>query len=115
MRPMKGSHFSIALLLASLDACSGAAQPSVCGESFCLPEGAKLISRETPVEDFNLYRVQDAGKRFLIYEGNHPQRGKGSIVLTVGKQWPYYLEVSGPCASQQDCAVRTFAAKLTIR
>lgn len=112
---MKGSRPTIALLLASLTGCSGAARSTVCGESFCLPDGAKLVSRETPVEDFNLYRVEEGGNRFFIYEGNHPQRGQGSVVLTTGKQWPNYLEVSGPCASKEDCAARSFAAKLAIR
>ena len=85
-----------------------------CGESFCLPKGAKLISRESPVEDFNLYRVEADGDRFLIYEGNAPQRSKGSVVLTMGKDWPQYLEVSGPC-SVLNCPLKPFAAKLTRR
>jgi hypothetical protein len=103
------------MLLATLAACSGAPRSAVCGESFCLPEGAKLLSRETPIEDFNLYRVEEGGNRFVIYEGNHPQRGQGSVVLTIGKRWPNYLEVSGPCAREQDCALRSFAARLVMR
>jgi hypothetical protein len=95
--------------------CSSAAEPLVCGESFCLPKGAKIISRQSPVEDFNLYRVEANANRFVIYEGNHPQRRHRSVVLTVGKDWPAFLEVSGPCASKEDCAVRLFAAKIAVR
>lgn len=110
-----GPRPTIAILLGTLAACSGGPQPGICGESFCLPSGAMLVGRETPVEDFNLYRVEEGGNRFVIYEGNHPERRQGSVVLTVGKEWPNYLEVSGPCASKQDCAVRSFAARLVIR
>lgn len=105
----------VGLALLALIGCSSAAGPGVCGESFCLPGGAKLISRETPVEDFNLYRVEYAGNRFVIYEGNHPKRSPGSVVLTLGKKWPAYLEVSGPCASKGSCAVWSFAAKIRLR
>jgi hypothetical protein len=98
-----------------LAACSQSAEPSVCGESFCLPKGAKLISREAPVEDFNLYRVEAQGDRFLIYEGNAPQRSEGSVVLNLGSNWPNFLEVSGPCASKDNCAVQAFASKITVR
>lgn len=112
--PHESLRPTIAILFGTLAACSGA-HSRVCGESFCLPNGAKLVERETPVEDFNLYRVEEGGNRFVIYEGNYPQRGQGSVVLTIGKRWPNYLEVSGPCASKQDCAVESFAAKLVIR
>ena len=80
-----------------------------------MPKEAKLISRETTLEDFNLYRVEDSGNHFVIYEGNHPQRGERSVVLTVGKDWPNYLEISGPCASMENCAVRSLAAKIVVR
>ena len=105
-----------AVLALLLIGCSGAAQlATVCGESFCLPEGAKIISRDSHAEDFNLYRVQEAGNRFVIYEGNHPKRSDGSVVLTLKKEWPNYLEVSGPCATEEDCPVRAFAAKIALR
>jgi hypothetical protein len=108
-------RFTVLSLMCLLAGCSRRDEPSVCGESFCLPEGAKLISRETPVEDFNLYRVEAHGDRFLIYEGNAPQRSEGSVVLTVGKGWPNFLEISGPCASMENCAVKSFATKITLR
>jgi len=102
-------------LLSLLAGCSWSAEPLVCGESFCLPKGSKLLSRQSPVEDFVLYHVEANGERFLIYEGNAPQRSPGSVVLTVGKSWPNFVEVNGPCASEQNCAVRSFASKIIIR
>ena len=98
-----------------LAACSPSAEPSVCGNSFCLPKGAKIISRESPVEDFNLYRVDFEGDQFLIYEGNAPQRSEGSVVLTIGKDWPAFVEVNGPCTSDDNCAVKKFASKVILR
>jgi len=112
---MMSARLSLPLLYFLLAGCSGVAERSVCGESFCLPKGAKLISRESPVEDFILYRVEDNGERFLIYEGNAPQRAPGSVVLTVGKDWPNFVEVNGPCASNDNCAVKVFAAKIVVR
>jgi hypothetical protein len=104
-----------AVLTLLIIGCSPAVQPPVCGESFCLPEGGKLIGRENRTEDFNLYRVEANGNRFSIYEGNHPQRRDGSIVLTIGKEWPAFLEVSGPCRSNDDCASRSFVEKIVLR
>jgi hypothetical protein len=115
MKPMSARCFPLLSLFLIVAGCSPSAKPSVCGENFCLPKGTKLISRETPVEDFNLYRVEANGERFLIYEGNHPQRSSGSVVLNVGKDWPAFLEVSGPCVSKKDCAVRSFASTIVIR
>ena len=112
---MNVSRLLITALLMTLTSCAGASNSTACGESFCLPDGAKMISRKAPVEDFNLYQVEEAGNRFVIYEGNHPQRLPGSVVLTVGNDWPSYLEVNGPCASEESCAVRSFAAKIVLR
>ncbi len=112
------SAYRILLLLVSLVMMAGpaqAAQSPVCGESFCLPKGARLVSRESPVRDFVIYRVEANGQRFVVYEGNHPQRRPGSIILTVGKIWPNYLEVSGPCASKENCALRSFTAQIALR
>ncbi len=67
------------------------------------------------MEDFNLYRVEAMGERFVVYEGNAPQRAKGSIVIPMEKGWPNYLEVNGPCASLENCAVQSFAAKIVRR
>ena len=113
MVTMSGYRFSMLSIL--VVGCSSATQPSACGESFCLPHGAKLISRESPVEDFNLYRVEANGQRFVIYEGNHPKRRHGSVILTIGKEWPNFLEVSGPCASEDNCAARSFAKMIVLR
>jgi hypothetical protein len=100
----------------SLLAAGCSSQPRVCGESFCMPVGAKLISRETPVDDFNIYRVDYDGQRFLIYEGNAPARRPRSVVLeTKQKRWPQFVEVNGPCANDRDCATRSFAAKISLR
>lgn len=109
------SHSHSLLLVAGLIACSDTSPTEVCGESFCFPDGTKLISREAPVEDFNLYRVEAKGARFVVYEGNAPQRRQGSIVIPWAERWPTYLEVSGPCASPSNCPARSFAAELTHR
>jgi len=93
-----------------------AASPqNLCGESFCLPSDAKLISRESPVEDFNLYRVQWRSNRFMIYEGNYPQRRSASVVIKTRKTWPAFIEVSSQCGSGRDCGATALAAMLTLR
>ena len=73
------------------------------------------MSRETPAEDFNIYRVEASGSRFLIYEGNYPKRSAGSIIIPMKKDWPNYVEVSGACERPSDCAVKTFAAEIVPR
>ena len=121
-----------------LIACAGQRPTGACGESFCLPADGRLLGKQTPVEDFNLYQVEWRGTRFGIYEGNHPQRsdgghrtplrlpvdeaasisrvnGGGSIIVNVGKDWPAYLDVMGPCQSPQHCPLESFAAELTLR
>lgn len=103
------------LLIAALVACSEQAPPKVCGDSFCFPQGTKLLSRETPVEDFNLYRIEVQGERFVVYEGNAPQRRPGSIVIPWSEAWPTYLEVTGPCAFPARCAAKRVAAEITRR
>ncbi len=103
------------MLVAWLAACSDAPSSRVCGESFCFPEGTKLLSREAPVEDFNLYRVEAEGERFMVYEGNAPMRRQGSIVIPWAARWPNYLEVTGPCSSSTKCPVKAFSAKITRR
>ena len=83
----------------------------VCGESFCLPGGTALFGRASPAEDFNVYEVEWRGKRFIVYEGNAPQRRSGSAVVEWGSQWPNYLELS--CADAlAGCSAKALAAKL---
>ncbi|PWG03749.1 hypothetical protein DF286_00010 [Sphingosinicella humi] len=65
------------------------------------------------MEDFNLYRVEVNGQRFVVYEGNAPQRRDGSIVIPWTEEWPTYLEVSGPCTSSSNCEAKSFAAEIT--
>lgn len=102
------------LLIASLLGCDDRSKTVECGESFCLPGSARLMSRETPVEDFNLYHVEADGQEFVLYEGDYPQESEGSIVIPWGAKWPKYLEVSGRCASTTNC-VKQFAAQITHR
>jgi len=126
------------LLTVFLVACAGERPTGPCGESFCLPADGRLLSKQTPVEDFNLYQVAWRGSRFAIYEGNHPQglndaRGTvfelparragtlrvsgdhGSLILDTQKDWPAYLDVMGPCESTEDCPVKSLASELTLR
>ena len=103
------------VLLTGLVGCAEISSSEVCGESFCFPSGTKLLSREAPVEDFNLYRVERRGEQFVIYEGNAPQRRNGSIVIEWAEGWPDYLEITGPCVSPSNCAVTAFAAEITRR
>lgn len=124
-------------LILMLAGCSAATAGGDCGDSFCLPPGAALLAKRTPVEDFNLYRVQWRGGRFLIYEGNAPDEGegvgatlpvrhdpraklrrsggRGSVALRMHPQWPNYLQVNGPCGEEDPCAVVRLARSITRR
>ena len=78
---------AVAAAMAALASCSNS-RP-YCGESFCLTEKPASISKTTPAEDFNLYRVNMAGKQFLIYEGNHPNtEGDRSIGVIAASTLP---------------------------
>jgi hypothetical protein len=125
------------LLLTALAGCADASPSGPCAENFCLPAGAKIVSKSNPVEDFNLYQIDWKGARFGIYEGNHPQRradvkqpinlpidpaasidvqdGRGSIIVSIGKHWPAYLDVMGPCKGSAHCLVTDFAHGLRKR
>jgi hypothetical protein len=126
------------LVMLLLVACAEERSTGPCGESFCLPSDAQLLSKQTPVEDFNLYQVAWRGAQFGIYEGNQPQgrddgsRAKislpggraatlrvsddgGSIIVDMQKAWPAYLDVMGPCQSTEECPLRSFAGKLRLR
>ena len=125
-------------LVLTLSACSAEQPTGECGVSFCIPADAKIISRVTPVDDFNHYKIKWRDSNFSIYEGNHPrprlqQRGeklkldidpeadlriherRGSILVRLDRAWPSYLDVSGFCGTRQRCAVADFAAELTLR
>ena len=106
--------------LVALASCSSPSSKAYCGESFCLTEKPAAVSKAIPGEDFNLYRVEMAGKRFLIYEGNHPNtegdrpfgavapvpkgfasgqlfgsdRGYQVLLRTGKSDWPSYIAVS---------------------
>jgi len=120
------------LLIAGCDAPSSS---GLCGESFCLPEGARLLSKQTPVEDFNLYQIAWRNARFSIYEGNAPagwqgatgeairiplsaravlrtENGEGSLLIPTGKSFPGYLDVMGPCRRLDQCELTSFARQL---
>ena len=124
---------------AALAGCSK--ERPYCGEAFCLTEKPTSISKTTPVEDFNLYRVEMAGKHFLIYEGNHPNtqgdqpvgpvaahklpkgfsqgqlfggdRGYQVLLRTGKTDWPTYIAVSLVTKNPQDLEVLT--AKLEAK
>jgi hypothetical protein len=111
----------VGLLVASILAVTFyMTSPPYCGESFCLLDKPNSRSRTTPAEDFNLYRFQSYGKKFIVYEGNYPnttgETGLGaipaiptgfvdgelyandigySVVLrTPNAEWPMYIAVS---------------------
>ena len=107
---------------AFLASCSSS--PPFCGEAFCLTEKPSFVSKETPVEDFNVYRVRYRDRGFTIYEGNHPNttryRELGSVApdsvpegfveghayeggsrykfvfRTMNRRWPTHVAVSAP-------------------
>lgn len=106
-----------------------------CGESFCIQGiAAGELSKRSPVEDFNLYRVASRSD-FVIYEGNAPQEGGqtfdrvviGDTTWAISRdgeaiearlfrpnlQWPQYLVVTRPCQPIQRCEIDAFLA--TIR
>ena len=125
------------MLAATLVHCSAETPRGACGESFCLPRGAQLVAKRTPVEDFNLYQVEWNGGSFLIYEGNAPDEGDGaatilslpldpqatlrrdsghgSVLLRIDRQWPNYLQIAGPCLPGDRCAAATLASLITRR
>ena len=108
----------------AVSALAGCSSPSnhYCGEAFCLTENPTKVSKTSPVEDFNLYRVELAGKQFLVYEGNRPNtqgdrpfgpidadqlpkgfasgqlfggdRGYQILLRTRRSDWPNYVAVS---------------------
>jgi hypothetical protein len=126
--------FVLTMILAS---CSSETSESDCGESFCLPYDAQLVSKRTPVEDFNLYQVEWNGRRFVIYEGNAPNEteivattlplpldpearlrrdeGHGSVTLRMHPQWPNYLQINGSCVQGEECAAATLARSIRRR
>ena len=116
-----------------------------CGQSFCLPASATLLKKSTPVEDFNLYDVEWRGARYIIYEGNNPDRredirgrllrlpidqsavlkiaeGLGNVLITLKSDckmgescWPMHLDVHGQCSLIGHCQVESFATQLSRR
>jgi hypothetical protein len=125
--------------LCSACACSGSTVPVVeaCGESFCIQGIAQnRLIKTTPVEDFNLYRVQTNGRLFVIYEGNAPQsdeavvghvRANGSAwdLLRANDhigarsyrerlQWPQYLVVTTSCAAASQCPIEGFIRSIRL-
>jgi len=126
------------VLTALVTACAGANHAGPCVEGFCLPPDAQLLSKRTPVEDFNLYQVAWHGARFTIYEGNYPRGlddgggtaielpdrragtlrvvgGRGSVVFDTLSKWPAYVHVMGPCQSTKNCQVKSLALELRLR
>jgi len=121
------------LAISSASACSAASDPVVeaCGESFCIRGVAQdRLTKTSPVEDFNLYRVQTDNRLFVIYEGNAPQtddRVVGRVRIQdaawellratdhVGArtyrerlQWPQYLVVTTRCPANEQCPTEGF-------
>ena len=116
-------------------ACAAHRSAGPCGESFCLPPEARLLTKRTPVEDFNLYHVEWNGAGFLIYEGNAPTEGqgevrtlplpldakaslrrngeRGSVVMRLRPRWPNFLQIEGPCAPAGECLAATLARDIT--
>ncbi|WP_156457635.1 hypothetical protein [Altererythrobacter sp. Root672] len=128
----------LALLFATtLMSCSPETDGGACGESFCLPSDARLLSKRTPVHDFNLYDVEWNGVRFVIYEGNAPDEGegaesilslpldpeaklrrdneRGSVVARMRPDWPNYLQINGPCAAGDQCEAAALAKGIIRR
>jgi hypothetical protein len=71
---MKG--FLLFPVCSALIACQvpAAAAPAYCGESFCINTTQTIsVSKTTPVEDFNLYKIEFNKRTYQIYEGNYPQ------------------------------------------
>ena len=133
---MRKTIASLVTLL--LFGCAGDKPTGPCGEGFCLPPDAQLLSKQTPVEDVNLYQVAWHGARFAIYEGNHPKGlndadgsvfelpvrragtlrvsgGRGSVIFDTQNKWPAYVDVMGPCESTENCQVKSLALELRLR
>lgn len=126
------------LMTLLLVGCERDRPTGACGQGFCLPRDAQLLSKQTPAEDFNLYQVMWRGTRFGIYEGNFPKglndpsgtvfelpvrragtlrvRGsRGSVIFGTQSKWPAYVDVTGPCQSPENCEVKALALELSLR
>jgi hypothetical protein len=125
--------------LCSACACGGRTVPVVeaCGESFCIRGIARNgLIKTTPVEDFNLYRVETNGRLFVIYEGNAPRSDEAVVghVRANGSdwdllrgddhvgarsrrarlQWPQYLVVTTSCATAGQCPIEGFIRSIRL-
>ena len=131
VRAARAGRSAIAIgLLLFASSCSSPSAPAVeaCGESFCV--GGLMpgdLSKRTPIEDFNLYRFERNGTRFLIYEGNAPRESGGVVervragrfewellrdAETAGARlfrehlrWPQYLVITAECPSGERCGL----------
>ncbi|QIG81311.1 hypothetical protein [Stakelama tenebrarum] len=65
-----------------------------CGDAFAieLADGERLLRRDSGL-DFLVYRLEQAGKTTVIYEGNAPM--SGAIVKHAQRGWPAVVAVHG--------------------
>ena len=84
---MKILSFPVAWVI--LTSCqSPVEQPKFCGETFCLRSVApEQVTKTTPVEDFNIYKISHQEREYSIYEGDNPQP-PGRFVRSIKSSYP---------------------------
>lgn len=121
----------------ALFGCSGSKSVGECGETFCLPADAKMVLREPPAANTNVYRVDWKGRKLLIFEGDWGRRIQpgevevdlpldphaslllapphGTVTLNWQERTPKLLSVGGVCQSLDFCPPLELAEKLKRR
>lgn len=63
-------------------------QPRYCGDTFCLNSiSADRVTKTTPVDDFNIYKIHYNGREYFIYEGDNPQP-PGRYLRSIRSSYP---------------------------
>lgn len=120
-----------------------AADRELCGVSFCANNIFATFVEKNEGPDFDIYIFEVNGRRFTIYEGNHPlQQGRvtgqlppssgvdsitelaGQVedvsyktlrVKFEGTVFPQFLDISTECDSADDCGLVEFLDRLYLR
>lgn len=137
---MPAKTILLGIIAASQVSCTGASGPGeqACGESFCVI-GTRQgdLAKASPVEDFNLYRLQAGRATFDIYEGNAPPTSGATIerirvdsaewelrregnrltarIFRQHLRWPQYLVVTMHCEDVSTCSLRDFLRDIDLR
>jgi hypothetical protein len=90
------------------------------------------LTKTTPVEDFNLYRIRSGNRLFVIYEGSNPRSGEATVghfrangldwdllratdhvgARTHRGPWPDYVVVTTACPAAEQCPIEEFIGNI---